>query len=94
MSSGLSAAASFAVGAGIPLLVTTLLPAATLLIAVPVTSLLVLALLGVLTGRAGGAPMTPGAIRVTFCCALAMVTTAGVGPCLEQSYERTKQGRP
>ena len=62
-----------------PLVVTALAPEATLLIAVPVASLLFLALLGALAARAGGAPMTPGAIRVAFWGALAMGITAGVG---------------
>jgi vacuolar iron transporter family protein len=75
----LASAASFAIGAGMPLLVTALAPEATLLIAVPVTSLFFLALLGALAARAGGAPITPGAIRVTFWGALAMGITAAVG---------------
>jgi vacuolar iron transporter family protein len=75
----LASAASFAIGAGMPLLVTALAPEATLLIAVPVASLFFLALLGALAARAGGAPVTPGAIRVTFWGALAMGITAVVG---------------
>jgi VIT1/CCC1 family predicted Fe2+/Mn2+ transporter len=75
----LASAASFAIGAGMPLLVTALAPEATLLIAVPVASLFFLALLGALAARAGGAPITPGAIRVTFWGALAMGITAAVG---------------
>jgi vacuolar iron transporter family protein len=43
------------------------------------TSLLFLALLGALAARAGGASVTPSAIRVTFWGALAMGITAGVG---------------
>jgi VIT1/CCC1 family predicted Fe2+/Mn2+ transporter len=49
------------------------------LIAVSGASLLFLALLGALAARAGGAPMGPGALRVTFWGALAMGVTAGVG---------------
>jgi vacuolar iron transporter family protein len=75
----LASAASFAVGAGMPLLVSAVASEATLLIAVPVTSLLFLALLGALAARAGGAPVTAGALRVTFWGALAMGITAGVG---------------
>jgi vacuolar iron transporter family protein len=40
---------------------------------------LVLACLGALAARAGGARIVPGAIRVTFWGALAMGVTAGVG---------------
>ena len=75
----LASAASFAVGAGMPLIVTALAPTAALLITVSATSLVFLALLGALAARAGGAAMTPGALRVTFWGALAMGITAGVG---------------
>jgi VIT1/CCC1 family predicted Fe2+/Mn2+ transporter len=43
------------------------------------TSLVVLALLGGLAARAGGAGVTMGAIRVTFWGAMAMALTAGIG---------------
>jgi VIT1/CCC1 family predicted Fe2+/Mn2+ transporter len=75
----LASACSFAVGAAMPLLVTALAPQASLIILVPATSLLFLALLGALAASAGGAGVTVGAIRVTFWGALAMGLTAGVG---------------
>jgi vacuolar iron transporter family protein len=75
----LASAASFILGAAIPLIVVALVPAASLLIAVPASSLLVLACLGALAARTGGARMSPGAIRVTFWGALAMGVTAGAG---------------
>ena len=75
----LASAASFAVGAAMPLLVTVLAPAAGLLFFVSAISLFFLALLGGVAARAGGAPVTVGAIRVTFWGALAMGLTAGVG---------------
>jgi len=75
----LSSAASFTCGAGVPLIVTALVPPASFLIAVPATSLLVLACLGALAAQAGGARVMAGAIRVTFWGALAMGVTAGVG---------------
>jgi len=74
-----ASAASFAVGAGMPLLVAVLAPAATLAVAVSVTSLVFLMLLGALAARAGGADVTLGAGRVTLWGALAMAITAGVG---------------
>jgi VIT1/CCC1 family predicted Fe2+/Mn2+ transporter len=74
-----ASASSFAVGAAMPLLVTALAPAVNLIVAVSGTSLLFLALLGALAARAGGAAVTPSAIRVTFWGALAMAITAGVG---------------
>jgi VIT1/CCC1 family predicted Fe2+/Mn2+ transporter len=75
----LASAASFILGAAMPLIVVALVPAASLLIAVPASSLLVLACLGALAARTGGARMAPGAIRVTFWGALAMSVTAGAG---------------
>jgi len=74
-----TSAVSFAAGAAMPLLVTTLAPAARLIPLVAGTSLVFLALLGALAARAGGAGVTVGAARVTFWGALAMALTAGVG---------------
>jgi vacuolar iron transporter family protein len=75
----LTSAASFAVGAAMPLLVTAIVPASTLILLVAGTSLVFLAILGGLAARVGGAGMTTGALRVTFWGALAMAVTAGVG---------------
>jgi vacuolar iron transporter family protein len=75
----LASALSFAVGAAMPLLTAALVPEASLVILVPGTSLLFLALLGALAAGAGGAGVAVGAIRVTFWGALAMGLTAGVG---------------
>jgi VIT1/CCC1 family predicted Fe2+/Mn2+ transporter len=75
----LASAASFAVGAAMPLLVTAMAPVASLIYIVSGTSLFFLALLGALAARVGGAGVTVGAIRVTFWGALAMAITAGVG---------------
>jgi VIT1/CCC1 family predicted Fe2+/Mn2+ transporter len=46
---------------------------------VSATSLAFLAVLGGLAAYAGGAPVAPGALRVTFWGALAMALTAGIG---------------
>jgi VIT1/CCC1 family predicted Fe2+/Mn2+ transporter len=75
----LASAASFAVGAAMPLLVSAMVPMASLLYLVSGASLLFLALLGGVAARVGGARVTVGAIRVTFWGALAMAITAGVG---------------
>jgi VIT1/CCC1 family predicted Fe2+/Mn2+ transporter len=75
----LASAASFTLGAGMPLAVTALVPVASILIVVPVASLLVLACLGALAARTGGARLGPAALRVAFWGALAMGVTAGVG---------------
>jgi VIT1/CCC1 family predicted Fe2+/Mn2+ transporter len=74
-----ASAASFSVGAALPLLVTFLFPVTSLILLVSATSLVFLALLGGVAAHAGGARVMVGALRVTFWGALAMGLTAGVG---------------
>jgi vacuolar iron transporter family protein len=74
-----ASAATFSVGALLPLLIVLLFPAPALVWAVSAGSLLFLAVLGSLAARAGGASLTLAAARVTFWGALAMALTAGVG---------------
>ena len=74
-----ASAASFAVGAAMPLLTVLIVPHDMLIPAVAATTLIFLAGLGALAAGVGGAPVTAGAIRVTFWGALAMALTAGVG---------------
>lgn len=75
----LTSAASFAMGAAMPLLAVALVPASGLIPVVSGTSLVFLAILGGLAARVGGANVRKGAVRVTFWGALAMGLTAGVG---------------
>jgi VIT1/CCC1 family predicted Fe2+/Mn2+ transporter len=75
----LASAASFAVGAALPLAVAAIGPEASLLYLVSGTSLFFLALLGGVAARVGGASVAAGAARVTFWGALAMAITSGVG---------------
>ncbi len=75
----LASAASFAVGAALPLAVTALAPAQHLIAWVSAMSIVFLAVLGGVSARAGGASVLKGAWRVTFWGALAMAITAGVG---------------
>jgi VIT1/CCC1 family predicted Fe2+/Mn2+ transporter len=75
----LSSAGSFAIGALMPLLVTAIAPRDGLIPLVSVSSLVLLALLGGLAARAGGAGVMIGAFRVTFWGGLAMAMTAGIG---------------
>jgi VIT1/CCC1 family predicted Fe2+/Mn2+ transporter len=75
----LASAASFAVGAALPLVVAILVPGRGLILWVALTSIVFLAVLGALAARAGGANPWVGAWRVTFWGALAMLVTAGVG---------------
>lgn len=74
-----TSAASFSVGAALPLLVTALTPPSYLIPLLSGTSLVFLAVLGGVAARAGGAGVMTGALRVTFWGALAMALTAGVG---------------
>ncbi|HKI87361.1 MAG TPA: VIT family protein [Thermoanaerobaculia bacterium] len=79
LQAALASAATFAVGAGLPLALAWLTPAAFMTRAVAGGSLVFLALLGGLAARTGGASVAVGAIRVTFWGALAMAATAGLG---------------
>lgn len=75
----LASAASFAVGAALPLAVMAVVPGPNLIAWVAGMSLVFLAALGLLAARAGGAPVLAGAWRVVFWGALAMGITAGAG---------------
>ena len=74
-----ASAASFAVGAAPPALLTLLLPAGGLTLGVVSVSLALLLVLGGMAARLGGAPITRGALRVAFWGAVAMACTAAVG---------------
>jgi vacuolar iron transporter family protein len=75
----LASAASFAVGAALPLLLSAVAPAARVIPVVAAASLVFLGALGGLAARIGGAPALASAVRVTFWGALAMALTAGIG---------------
>jgi vacuolar iron transporter family protein len=75
----LASAATFSVGAALPLLIVLLVPVSVLMWSVAASSLLFLALLGSLAARAGGSSVLTAAARVSFWGVLAMALTAGVG---------------
>jgi len=75
----LASAATFAVGAALPLGVAAVAPLARVIVLVSVLSLLFLGTLGAIAARAGGASTVRGALRVTFWGALAMAATAAIG---------------
>ncbi len=75
----LASAASFAVGALLPLCIVLLVPRSALPWSVSGSALAFLALLGAVGASVGGAPMVTGAARVTLWGALAMALTAAVG---------------
>ena len=74
-----ASAGTFALGAAIPLLTVLVAPERALSTAVALTSLALLALLGGVAARVGGARVGVGTLRVAFWGALAMALTAGVG---------------
>jgi vacuolar iron transporter family protein len=75
----LASAATFAVGAALPLVTAALVPESRIGVAVSATSLVFLAALGALSAGAGGAAIVRGTVRVTFWGAFAMALTALVG---------------
>lgn len=76
---GLTSAATFAVGAVLPLITALIAPAPHTVLVVAGTSLVCLTALGALSARAGGAPVRRASLRVAFWGALAMGLTALVG---------------
>jgi vacuolar iron transporter family protein len=75
----LASAASFAVGAAMPLSAVTVAPERGMILVIAAASLIFLAGLGAVAARAGGARPVRGAVRVTLWGALAMAFTAAVG---------------
>jgi vacuolar iron transporter family protein len=74
-----ASAASFAVGATLPLLATFLIPITAIPWSVSILSLFFLASLGGLSAAMGGAPVAKAVLRITMWGALAMAATAGIG---------------
>jgi vacuolar iron transporter family protein len=79
LQAALASAATFAVGAGVPVLTILAAPMHTLVLVVSLVSLLCLIALGAIAAAAGGASVVLGAGRVAFWGVLAMAVTAGVG---------------
>ena len=75
----LTSAATFAIGAAMPLAMVLVSPANRLVLIVSLASLGFLALLGAAGAKAGGADVVRATVRVTFWGALAMGLTAGIG---------------
>jgi len=74
-----ASAASFAVGAAPPVLLTALVPDSALTPGVVGVTLVLLFMLGAVAARLGGAPIIRAAFRVAFWGAVAMACTAAVG---------------
>ncbi|MBO9602598.1 MAG: VIT family protein [Novosphingobium sp.] len=79
LQAAMASAATFTVGAALPLLAVVLSPAASLAWIVGIASLAFLAVLGAAGAVTGGASVAKGVVRVVFWGALAMAVTAGVG---------------
>lgn len=75
----LTSAATFALGAALPLGVALFVPMPAMVPAISASALVFLALLGWMGARAGGAKPLKAVVRVTFWGALAMAATALVG---------------
>ena len=79
LQAALASAASFAVGALLPVLLVAIAPLDAMIVFVAVSSLVFLGILGAIAAKAGGASLLTGAFRVTFWGALAMALTAVIG---------------
>jgi len=74
-----TSAATFSIGAGLPILTILVAPAGSLVLVVSLVSLFSLVALGAIAARAGGASAIVGALRVAFWGAVALAITAAVG---------------
>jgi vacuolar iron transporter family protein len=81
----LTSAATFAIGAALPLAMVLVTPAESLGYVVSAAALLFLALLGAVGAWAGGANVTRATLRVTFWGAFAMGVTAVIGAIVGKS---------
>ena len=75
----MASAATFSLGAALPLVTAAVVPFRSVITIVSVLALVFLAALGMLAAWAGGASLWKGALRVVFWSALAMALTAAVG---------------
>ncbi|MEH6721027.1 MAG: VIT family protein [Aurantimonas endophytica] len=81
----LTSAATFAVGAAMPLLMVFVAPADLLIVFVSGASLVFLGVLGAIGAKTGGANVWRGTARVAFWGAAAMALTAGIGALFGQT---------
>jgi VIT1/CCC1 family predicted Fe2+/Mn2+ transporter len=79
LQAAVASAATFAVGAAVPILAILMAPANALVGVVSIVSLVCLIALGATAAYVGGAAMSVGAARVAVWGVLAMLATAGVG---------------
>jgi VIT1/CCC1 family predicted Fe2+/Mn2+ transporter len=79
LQAALASAATFSIGAGVPVATILIAPMSALVAVTCLVSLICLVALGATAARAGGAPMFSAAARVAIWGAVAMALTAGVG---------------
>lgn len=79
LQAAVASAIAFAVGAALPVALAAATPVSRVGVVVGGSTLVLLAGLGALAARLGGAPMMRGAVRVTFWGAVAMACTALIG---------------
>jgi VIT1/CCC1 family predicted Fe2+/Mn2+ transporter len=75
----LASAGAFAAGAAVPLVVALVVPPSSAVIAISISTLVFLAVLGIVGAKTGGSSVLKAAVRVTFWGALAMAVTAAIG---------------
>lgn len=79
LQAALASGATFSVAAAVPVVAAYLAPPANVVLAVVVTSVISLAILGALGAKAGAAPLVPAVLRVMGWGIFAMAITAAVG---------------
>lgn len=79
LQAALASGATFSVAAAVPALAAYLAPPSAVILAVVITSVVSLAILGALGAKAGAAPMGPAVVRVLGWGIFAMAITAAVG---------------
>lgn len=79
LQAAVTSAATFSLGAGVPVLALLLTPSSAIVLVVSLVSLVCLLALGAIAARLGGASMFIGAARVTVWGVLALAATAVVG---------------
>jgi VIT1/CCC1 family predicted Fe2+/Mn2+ transporter len=79
LQAAVTSAATFSIGAALPVLTILIAPADGLVLVVSVVSLLCLIALGAIAARAGGASAVVGALRVALWGTVALAATAAVG---------------
>ncbi|HTL44428.1 MAG TPA: VIT family protein [Vicinamibacterales bacterium] len=79
LQAAMASAATFAVGAGVPVLMIVIAPLHSLVLLISIISLVCLLALGAAAARLGGAPLWVGAARVAIWGAVAMAVTDAVG---------------